>query len=335
MTADRFHERLHHLAEMTLPALRALDRADTVVLLPVGMLEVHGEHLPLGTDTYAVEAVTLAAAAWLLDHRPALHVLVLPAIPYGVDPVDRRRPDLFVGAGSVWVEESTLRALVRDVVGRMIGYGFRQVFPVGFHGGAAQSRALAEVSRELQDEHPGLVMYEPVGYVMAGAAPDVKPGLATLLGRPLTVREEMLLTGSIHASMFETSMMLHLRPDLVDPAYIELGTVEWHQLYSMPGWPGYVGAAPAHADAELGAAALRWRGVRAAALIDRALDGEDLSTLPRHPAPPDPEIDGDAGDDFKGARRGDVPATVAPDDATQVSGLAKTNPFGLEDAGGE
>jgi hypothetical protein len=130
---------------------------------------------------------------------------------------------------------------------------------------------------------PGLVMYEPCGYVMAGAALDVTPGLATLLGRPLTTQEEVALKGSIHASMFETSLMLHLRPELVDPSYRSLRTLEWHQLYNMEDWPGYVGAGPSHANAEVGAAMLRWRGVRAGALIRRAMDGEDLSRLPRHP----------------------------------------------------
>jgi hypothetical protein len=54
-------------------------------------------------------------------------------------------------------------------------------------------------------------------------------------------------------------------------------------MYNMPNWPGYVGAGPAHANADVGGAVLRWRGVRAGALIQRAMEGEDLSVLPRHP----------------------------------------------------
>jgi len=277
------HARLHRLDHITLKALRALDRQRTVVLLPVGMLEEHGDHLPFGTDTFAVDALTLAAAAWLLEHDPQLHVLLLPTIPYGTDPVDLRRPDLFTEAGSVWISGETLKRIIAEVVGHMVRFGFRYIFPMGFHGGAGQSRALEEVCAEMRAKHPGLAMYEPVGYVMAGAELEVVPGLATLLGRPLTAREEVVLKGSIHASMFETSMMLHLRPDLVDPSYRTLRTLEWRDMYQMKDWPGYVGAAPAHANPEIGAAMVRWRGVRAAALIQRVMRGEDLSQLPRHP----------------------------------------------------
>ncbi len=277
------HARLHRLDHLTLKALRALDRQHTVVLLPVGMVEEHGDHLPLGTDTFAVDALTLAAAAWLLEHDPQLHVLLLPTIPYGTDPVDLRRPELFAEAGSVWISSETLKRIVAEIASHMVRFGFRYIFPVGFHGGAGQSVALEEVCAEMRATHAGLIMYEPVGYVMAGAESGVTPGLATLLGRPLTAHEEVVLKGSIHASMFETSMMLHLRPDLVDPSYRTLRTLEWRDLYQMKDWPGYVGAAPAHANPEIGAAMLRWRGVRAAALIRRAMDGEDLSKLPRHP----------------------------------------------------
>ncbi len=283
MVASLTHTRLHRLDEITLKKLRALDRRRTAVLLPVGMVEEHGEHLPLGTDNYAVEALALAAASWLLENDRGLHVLLLPMLPFGTDPVDSRREELFRGAGSVWISAATLKALVADIAEHLIRYGFGYIFPLSFHGGAGQHVALDELCAEMRQRHPGLVMYEACGYVMAGAALDVTPGLATLLGRPLTTQEEVALKGSIHASMFETSLMLHLRPELVDPMYRTLRTLEWHQMYNMQDWPGYVGAGPSHADAEVGAAMLRWRGVRAGALIRRAMDGEDLSRLPRHP----------------------------------------------------
>lgn len=275
--------RFHRFDQITLKQLRSLDRAKTVVLIPIGMLEEHGEHLPFGTDTFAAEALAMAAIAWLLENDPDLHALMLPTLPYGTDPVDRQRPDLFMSSGSVWISREALKMVVSDIVRRMVGYGFRSIFPIGFHGGADQSVALDEVCAEMRSLTPGLTIYEPVGYVLGGAERDMTPGLATLLGRPLTTREEVSLKGSIHASMFETSMMLALNPDLVDPTYKRLRTIEWHEMYDMPDWPGYVGAGPAHADAAVGGAVLRWRGVRCGALIRRAISGEDLTRLVRHP----------------------------------------------------
>jgi creatinine amidohydrolase len=277
------HARFHRLEEITLKTLRALDRDKTVVLIPVGMLEEHGEHLPLGTDSYAAEGLALAAVAWLLENDQSLHVLLMPLIPYGTDAVDRQRPELFERSGSVWISRETLKAIVKDIAGHMVRYGFHFIFPIGFHGGPDQSVALDEACSEMRSQHQGLVMYEPVGYILGGAEKDMSPGLATLLGRPLTAKEEVALKGSIHASMFETSMMLMLRPELVDPSYKRLRTIEWQEMYDMPDWPGYVGSGPAHADSAVGGAVLRWRGVRCASLIHRAMQGEDLSGLQRHP----------------------------------------------------
>jgi creatinine amidohydrolase len=283
------NSRFHRLDHITLKQLRALDRSRTVVLIPVGMLEEHGEHLPLGTDSFGAEGIALAAIAWLLENDPGLHAVLMPCIPYGTDPVDRQRPDLFEKSGSVWIRREALKMIVSDIAGHMVRYGFRNIFPIGFHGGADQSIALDEVCAEMRGQTNGLVMFEPLGYVLAGAEREMTPGLATLLGRPLTTKEEVSLKGSIHASMFETSMMLSIDPELVDPMYKRLRTIEWHEMFDMPDWPGYVGAGPAHADAAVGGAVLRWRGVRCGSLIHRAMKGENLTQLVRHPKWLNPE----------------------------------------------
>ncbi|NDJ53168.1 MAG: creatininase family protein [Chloroflexi bacterium] len=278
-----YRNRLLRFDEISLKTLRQLDRDTTIVMLPLGMLEVHGEHLPLGTDNFAVESLTLASGAWLLDNLPDWWILQMPMMPFGTDPIDTRRPDLFGGAGSISLRVETLHAVLFDVLDRVLQFGFKYVFPLGFHAGPNQSRVLASVCRDLRERYPGRVVYEPMGYILAGAELDAQPGLATLLGRPLSANEQVALNASIHASMFETSMMLYLRPELVDPVYKTLGSIEWHQIYQLENWPGYVGAGPRHAEAQIGAAVLRWRGARAGALVRRAIGGEDLSQLLRHP----------------------------------------------------
>ena len=48
--------------ELTSPEVAALDRDKTVLILPLGSVEQHGNHMPLGTDTLLAHAVSLAAA---------------------------------------------------------------------------------------------------------------------------------------------------------------------------------------------------------------------------------------------------------------------------------
>src|SRR5262252_2952388 len=54
---------IRELAEMTWEEVRDLDRARTVVVLPVGAIEAHGPHLPLGTDVVIAEAMARAGGA--------------------------------------------------------------------------------------------------------------------------------------------------------------------------------------------------------------------------------------------------------------------------------
>jgi creatinine amidohydrolase/Fe(II)-dependent formamide hydrolase-like protein len=87
------HSRLHRLNDLNLKQLRALDRQRTVVLVPIGMVEEHGEHLPLGTDNFAVEALVVAAASWLLEHDKKLQLLMPSTVRDRS--WDTRRSDLF------------------------------------------------------------------------------------------------------------------------------------------------------------------------------------------------------------------------------------------------
>src|SRR5438309_5361862 len=96
-------------AELSSPQAGDLARADrtAVLLLPVGAVEPHGPHAPLGTDSIISSAICERAAA-ALDGAPA-RVLVLPPISFGVTRYSRGFP------GAVSISEATLEALVTEV----------------------------------------------------------------------------------------------------------------------------------------------------------------------------------------------------------------------------
>src|SRR5205814_3621862 len=75
---------IHELAELTWEDVRDLDRARTVVVLPVGALEAHGPHLPLGTDNVIALAMARAGVAQLAAH--GVGGVLLPALPYTAAP---------------------------------------------------------------------------------------------------------------------------------------------------------------------------------------------------------------------------------------------------------
>ena len=96
-----------------------------VLVIPVGALEQHGPHLPIGTDTLHAKAVALGAAS-LAD---SINVLVAPPVAYGCS--DHHLPF----GSTLSMSTSTLLAVLRDLVRSSAASGFGRVFFLNGHGG--------------------------------------------------------------------------------------------------------------------------------------------------------------------------------------------------------
>lgn len=164
--------------------------ATALIVLPVGATEQHGPHLPLGTDFLIVEHLARETA---LIARRQIDVLVAPTLPYGSS--HHHLP--FGGTVSLSTERY-YRAL-SDMVESLIAGGVRRVFILNGHGGNHEIIQL--VARDLALRHP----------VNLGAASYWD------LARPVLADQAPELGGRLpgHAGLFETSLLLALRPDLV------------------------------------------------------------------------------------------------------------------------
>ncbi|TCO46518.1 creatininase family protein [Actinocrispum wychmicini] len=177
-----------YFAELTSPQVAALLAGPRrpVLLLPVGAIEPHGPHAPLGTDPLISAGVCERVAQRLKDH-PTLRALVLPPLPYGVT----RYAGAFPGA--VHVSEETLYAIVTDVCTSLINQGFVDIIVVNNH---------------FEPEHVA---------TLRRATNAVNVGYLDLVRRKNAARlTEEFQTGSCHAGQYETSLVLADRPDLVD-----------------------------------------------------------------------------------------------------------------------
>src|SRR5688500_17203148 len=81
--AQERRSRIYKLEEMRAPQIEALDRERTLFILPVGMLEVHGPHLPIGTDTIGVVYEAERASRRVAHALPGWTVVMMPPVPYG------------------------------------------------------------------------------------------------------------------------------------------------------------------------------------------------------------------------------------------------------------
>ena len=171
------------LSELSRAEAGERGRAGAVCLLPVGSLEQHGDHLPVGTDSLLAETVALRAAG--LARRD---VVVAPTIWTGLSPHHVR-----LGV-TVTLEPELLVELVRSVVGSLRSW-FSRVVIVNGHGG--NRGWLADPT--LVEECPVVTYWELV--------------------EPALLRDLFPVDlGSIgHAGQAETSAMLAAAPGLVLP----------------------------------------------------------------------------------------------------------------------
>lgn len=164
--------------------------AETLVVWPAGALEQHGPHLPVGTDYLTVEVLARQAAE---KAGVTIPVLVAPTLPFGSS-----QHHLPFG-GTMSLSTETYYRTVTELAESLIISGYRKIFIVNGHGG--NNELLQLVARDLALKHPVSVAaasYWTVAWDALVALDAHKPGR---------------LPG--HAGAFETSLMMALRPELI------------------------------------------------------------------------------------------------------------------------
>jgi len=169
------------LTDMTTDEVRAFTaQPRTCALVPVGSVEPHGPHLPLGTDLVISEEACARAAA-LLEEK-GVRTRVAPSVPYGVT-------DYAAGfSGAIGVPREALEAFLRAIVQRLLADGFAHVCLVNNH---------------LEPAHDAAVR---------AAIADLPKGKASV-ACPLTRRWARTLSdefkkGTCHAGQYETSLVM-------------------------------------------------------------------------------------------------------------------------------
>jgi creatinine amidohydrolase len=157
-----------------------------VAVLPWGATEAHNYHMPYATDVIQCDHV--AAEAGRIAWERGTRVAVLPTIPFGVQTGQLDIPFCLN------VNPSTQLALLRDVARALEGQGVRRLVILNGHGG----NDFKAIIRELQPQVPGLFLCSINWWACVDARPYfTRPG--------------------DHAGELETSVLLHVAPELVLP----------------------------------------------------------------------------------------------------------------------
>jgi creatinine amidohydrolase len=173
------------MEEMTWPEVRdALEEA-RLAILPVGSCEQHGPHLALSVDIASAEAFARRLAE---EVHPL--ALLAPPLRYGISIHHMPFP------GTVTLQPETFETVLMDVAASLREHGVRRLFVVNGHGGNQNALGVASAK-----------MRRDLGVRMAYSLWPLIGGLA--------MAEHVKGRRVGHACLFETSLMMHLRPDLV------------------------------------------------------------------------------------------------------------------------
>jgi creatinine amidohydrolase len=275
---------IYRIEELTWPQIDALDRARTLFVLPVGMLEQHGPHLPVGADTLAVVYEADAVAQRVGRASPGWNVVMMPAVAYGHSGANQLG-DLPIHPGTYALRQSTFRSLLADIGSQLAQNGFRWIFVLNGHGAPSHGIATDEAC-DFVSERFGVTMLDVTALFRAD--PQVQARGAELNARFFSAEQLASFGLDVHAGVGETAGMLAVRPDLVQREYRTLPSQagasleELRAVATSPGWQGYL-SSPALATPEYGTAVEEWWIEEMSELIRQAIGGEDMSTRPGAP----------------------------------------------------
>ena len=187
-------------SELTRLEMEQIDKEETIVLIPLGALEQHGNQAPLGTDDIIAQAMTEYLTRALEAEDPDFPMLIFPVIPVGLSTEHRNF------CGSITLKPDTYYHLLYDICASLAHHGFNKLALLICHGGNAP---IAQVlSRELRSE----LGISP--FLLSSGAfshPDVKA----------TVSEGNIW--DFHGGEMETSMVMAVNPSLVKLKTSEAG----------------------------------------------------------------------------------------------------------------
>jgi creatinine amidohydrolase len=267
---------IFRLQELSFMELDRLDRNRSVVLFAASPLEEHGPHLPVGTDVFTADFFCAELARRILSEKPGWTALLGPPLPVGAS--------AFEQAGTLRARARTVRNATLDYGAALARHGFRYILVTNGHAGPRHVVALEEAAAVVSRRY-GVRMLSVSGPVlwkfMRG---KYTARLEALLGRTFTPDEREAIRGDTHAGLWETSLLLLIRPDLVNPIYAQLPPAKFTLVEALrKNYPlrlgncmGYIGT-PSAAQKEFGEAARRLFGELAWEVVRPLFDAEDES----------------------------------------------------------
>ena len=257
---------MHELAKMSFPEVAHIAQSGkALTILPVGVVEEHGAHLPLGLDSFAAEVYAAAAAPYFEEAGYA--VVVAPTVSYGVARAAIDFP------GTLSLQPKTLKSLIVDIGRSLARHGLNRLVILNGHRDLSHMKALEGARDVLVEKKTAQVLC--VGFTSDAAvtAACYREGVR---GLSQSVRPDREGRGGA----WEPSLARHAFPESVNKEVIErlepnfdsdveAFRNETKDYGSLSGGRGYFGS-PQSGSAETGRKIVAIRGRNIAQVIFKA-----------------------------------------------------------------
>ena len=242
----------YRLAELNRLEVARVPRNRTFLLQPIAPLNIHGEHLPSGTDILLSEELTRRVAERLRSLRPEWSVLILPTLPIGAGATNQLG-SLNIHASSNPVDPEVLRQFLDSWMLASGESAYANLFFLSLHGDPQHHQVLGDISL-LYFQNYAMRGDDVSSLVLADSTWKARAwGVGRkFLGDTPEARADFEMMGGAA----ETSLLLAVRPDLVGdcatlpPEVASSWDDAINRIYTY-GWPGYLGH-PARASADYG-----------------------------------------------------------------------------------
>lgn len=196
------------LEKLTYRDVEQVRKDKTIIILPMGPLEAHGPHLPLGTDFFGAKKLCELTAPKLLER--GLSVLAAPVLPYTLADVAMPFP------GTVTLRRDTVVALVCDIFRSFCRHGFKHFVLLCHHLERPNLAALHEAAARVSAE-------EKASVLVSNAILDCASSSAKLLKGEHPEWD-------FHAGESETAFCLWSYPDLVKKDVLSTLAPNWSDI---------------------------------------------------------------------------------------------------------
>lgn len=261
-----------NISELTATEIASIDKENTIVLIPLGSVEQHGPHLPLGTKCFLSEAVAFSACAMLKAENIA--ALIAPTVPFMPCQSSCGFP------GNYAIGARTYSDALYEIGSSFSRDGFKFVYFVNLSVSPDALKAVQVAVTDLNTLRD-FKAFDPMPLWTFSANENIEQSLKNLGLEP---------GNEIHADVKETSALLSLDPDLLRPeiaAQLQPCRINttWEVLkgnfsfQEMGSETGYLGT-PSLANPDLGKLYLDEAAFGLTEAIKYTLTGNSLPELP-------------------------------------------------------